>query len=358
MTKSIGATKHFQLARTLRDELRTMRAGEPVHTVQQLKDRFNVSQATVTRALDRLKGEGLIHRPAGRSRFVVNELGPRALCRVAIIRPTWPSPDYDAIVRGLIELGEGRGWAFETFAVQGSLEDLDLNRAIGTNDAAVLLSINDRMPEHLLRALRKPRKPVVVVRDIPREMPGDAVSVDDELVGFLATDHLLSRGHRRILAVVSEPTSRSNTERVTGWRRAMAEAGHAKAAERLLFQSPVSPSQDSIEVTFKSFSRFLKQAPPAFTGVFCADWTGALAVSRAIREVLGKTIPDDISLVSFAGESMLLPYLNPPMSAVEIEIERFAKAALDLVERRLDDPSAEAQHLRITPFFVERQSVK
>lgn len=126
-----------------------------------LRPRFGVSQATVTRALERLQREGLIHRLAGSSRFVVSEIEPRALHHVTIIRPTWPSPDDDALTRELITAGKTRHWAFDVYANQNDLEDLNLVRAMGDSDGAITLLAGDRMPDHLRLALRKPSRLVV-----------------------------------------------------------------------------------------------------------------------------------------------------------------------------------------------------
>lgn len=358
MSKSLAATKHFIVARQLREEFREMRPGEPVYTVEQLKSRFGVSQATVVRALDRLTREGMIHRPAGRNRLVISEIRPRGLHRVSIIRPSWPSPDYDAMVRGLMDVGISRGWSFELFASAADVEEIDLNRAIGTNDGAIMLHSAGQMPSRLAATLRKPRKPVVLVREMPSDVSGiPGVSLDDEQVGRIAVRHLLELGHRRILAVVSEPMMRSVHERVIGWRQELRHAGINDAD--LLFDCNVQQGSDSIRHTYEVFSRWLAQSKrPQFTAVFCVHWTGALAVSRAMREQARWEIPRDISMVAYAGESLLLPYLNPPLTSVDFDMTAYATAAIDLLQKQFDSPGAPGEHVRIAPFVVSRGSTR
>jgi DNA-binding LacI/PurR family transcriptional regulator len=359
MARSLPSTKHFALARTLRQEFRQMRPGDPVYTVEQIKQRFGVSQATVTRALERLRREGIIHRPAGRARLFISEIGPRALHRVAIIRPTWPSPDYDAITRNLILQGEARGWAFEVYANQNDMEDLDLARAVGDNDGAVLLSTYARVPEHLEGALRRPRKPVVVVREVPDDPLISGVGIDNVQVGNLAVRHLASRGHTRILAVVSEPPSRTAFDRVVGWRQAMGRIGMADRCESMLVTCPVRPTQDSLRITYEYFRRWLADANrPQFTGVFCLDWTGALSVMRALRDDASLLVPQDVSVVAYAGESLLAPYLNPALSAIETDMQAFARETIDMLSNQLEDPHAEPRQIRVPSHVVERGSTR
>lgn len=357
MPKTFAETKHFTLALQLRREFGELRPGEPIDTVEQLKHRFGVSQATVSRALDRLTREGLVYRPTGRTRLVRAETRSRGIHRVSIIRPSWPSPDYDAMVRGLMAVGQQRGWTFSLHASAADVEELDLDRAIGSNDGAILLLGAGTLPDHLDSSLRKPRKPVVVIREMPDDPAIFGVSLDDEKVGRLAVRHLVEQGHRRILAVVSEPTTRSIHERVVGWRQELRSRGIQDAG--LLLDCRVIPGSDSITHTYETFRRWLLQRDrPQFTAVFCVDWTGALAVCRALREQAGLQIPQDVSIVTHAGESLLLPYLNPPLTSIEFDMNAYATASIDLLQRQFDDPRMAAEQIRIEPYVVARGSTK
>lgn len=357
MPKTFAETKHFTLALQLRREFAELRPGDPIDTVEQLKSRFGVSQATVTRALDRLTREGLVHRPTGRTRLVRSETQWRGLHRVSIIRPSWPSPDYDAMVRGLMAVGQQRGWTFSLHASAADVEELDLDRTIGSNDGGILLLGAGALPDHLGSALRKPRKPVVVIREMPDNQAMFGVSLDDEQVGRLAVQHLVEQGHRRILAVISEPTVRSIHERVVGWRQEMRANGIYDS--ELLLDCKVTPGSDSISHTHEVFRRWLLERDRAqFSAVFCVDWTGALAVCRALREQAGLRIPRDVSIVTHAGESLLLPYLNPPLTSIEFDMKAYATASIDLLQRQFDDPRAAAEQIRIEPYLVARGSTR
>ncbi len=357
MARSLMATKHYALAKALRQEFRQMRPGDPICTVREIKERFGVSQATVSRALDRLRRDDVIHRPTGRARLFISEIAPRALHRVSIIRPTWPSPDYDALVRELLHIGQQRGWAFDIIAAAPTLDEVDLEKAIGGNDGAVLLFSARHMPAHIAAALRKPRKPVVLMREVPAELPVNGVCLDDVEVGRLAVAHLGEKGHRRILAVVSEPAMRSVEERVIGWREGMEKLG-VKDCDALLLDCCVPPGRDSTRHTYEVMRRWLDGRRPDFTAIFCIHWMGALAVMRALREVTGLSAPKDVSVMVFAGESLLLPYLNPPLTAVEFDMRAYAQATVDLLQKQFDDPNAAMEQVRIAPFVVERGSTR
>lgn len=356
MGRSLAATKHFHLTRLLRQELQAKQAGELLDTVANLKSRFGVSQATVTRALQRLQQEGLVYRPAGRNRLIIADVSHRPLHRVTLIRPTWPSPDYDAITRALITAGEQRGWAFDVITNRSDMEDLDLEQAVGDNDASVLLSSAVRLPESVLASLRRPRRPVVTALEVPDDPLISGVSADDHRVGELAVEHLASLGHRDILAVVNEPPSRSIFERTMGWRDAMGALGVRR--RDLMLDCSVRPGQDSLDLTYKYLCRWLANEPPRFTAVFCVSWTGALATMRAMREIRGWRVPQDVSLVTYAGESLLVPYLDPPLTAIQTDVQAYATHIVEQLERLLDDPQSPPKHIRVQPTLELRQSTR
>ncbi len=359
MAKPLAATKHFRLTQDLRRRVQTMAPGEPIDSVDRIKQQYQVSQATVSQALQRLQREGLIHRPAGCKRMLVCEYRPKALYRVALVRPSWPSPDFDAVARSIVAGGESRGWRFDTHVTADDLTELDLERVLGDADGGVFLSSRDRLPDHVASALVGTRRPTVCALEVPALQGVSGVNVNDLEVGRLATQHLLDRGHRQIVCVISEPPSRSIRERAEGFRTALQTAlklDPAQLDDRVI-ACGVRYGQNSIQVTHQAFRQWLMRSDrPRVTGVVCVAWTGALAVMTALREVGNWQTPGDVSVITYAGESLHMPYLNPPLSAVEADMGAYGRAVIDLLQERLTDATAGPRHLRIGPRLVVRQS--
>jgi len=181
-----------------------MSPGQTLPTLAELRQEFQVAELTVTRALAQLRREGLIYRPDGRQRPVVAAISDRALARVAMIRPDYPSMDYEAIARAVVRAGRERDWVFDQVSYR-SLEGLELTRAIGNNDAAALLPTSEPFPNHLLTALAAPRRPVVVLQEPPPGLDAPVVRNDDVLIGRSLVEHVAALGHSRILMVVDQP---------------------------------------------------------------------------------------------------------------------------------------------------------
>ena len=349
-----SATKHFQIARALRQRVSRMAPGQTLPTLSELQEEFQVAELTVTRALAQLRREGMIYRPAGRQRPIVAAISDQALARVAMIRPDYPSMDYEAISCAVVRAGRERNWVFDQISYR-SLEGLELTRAIGDNDAAVLLPTSEPFPQHLLAVLDSPRRPMVVLQDPPQGVNVPSVRNDDVQVGRSLVEHVALLGHRRILLVVDQPvTCSSIADRIAGWRSAMREIGAEDVAE-LLVDCQVRPFDDSLHCSYEFFGRWLDEPHVAFTAVCCVSSAGALAVMRALRE-RGLAVPKDVSVIANASESDISAFTNPPLTTTEVGLSGYGQAVATLVEEALDKPGTPARQITIRPETIVRQS--
>ena len=359
MPKVTSLTKHFQVALALRARVKQMLPGQELPTVRELQDDFNVSQGTIVKALANLRAEGVIERPAGKKRLIVAEKNDRTLRRIAMIRPDWPSPDYDAVVQSVIQAGKQRNWGFD-LVTYGSLQNVALDRATGINDAAVLLPNSEPFPDHLRDALRRPAKPTVLVVEPISNLGVPTVHVHGRQCGKLAVEHLASLGHRQILAIQSEPPSPIALDRIAGWREAMQQNQllskiPGSSPESLLVDCGTKPAQLSIEIAYNYFSAWIERPHPEFTAIFCDCWTGALAVKRVLRE-RGINIPEDVSVIAYSGEGSIGPFLNPPLTAIEVNMTSYGEAIVEQLEKAMRGQSGKPEAIRIQPRLQIRES--
>jgi len=354
MPKTLASTKHFRLAQQLREYIQRSSVGHVLPTVTEIMTQYNVSQATVDRAFIRLRQEGLVSRPTGRLRYVVAESSDPATVRIAVIRPDYPSPTYEELSRTIVAAGGSKNWAFQQVNYR-SLEGLDLRRAIGENDAAVLLPTSEPFPQHLISSLRRPRQPVIVIQEPPPGLRVSSVAIDDVAIGQKAVDYLGSLGHRRILILLNEPSSPSRNLRFDGWRNQMHAIGQTDY-QSLIIDCDLEPFENSIIGAYTCFKKWLADPHPAFTAVFCPASTGAMAALRALREQ-GVRVPEDVSVISHGGEEQIGPFLHPALTALETDMVHYGTVLVKEIERQLSDPSAPVRQAVIPSHLVLRESV-
>ena len=355
MSGPIALTKHFQVSKILAERIKYMVPGEPLPTVIVLMREFDASQATISSALRRLRSQGLIERPMGKKRLVVANVSARTLFRLSFIRSLWATPDHDAVFNAIYEEGHNEHWGFDVHNFS-DVASLNLEHAVGDNDGAIILGLGTNPPAHLVKALQSSRKPLVFLRERPEGIQSSLVWVDDREVGNMATNHLLGLGHRRILIMLSEPPNASSSLRLLGWRDALQAAGE-KNFEELIVDCSVKPGNDAIGGSYERLMMWFKEPTPEFTAMFCTSWTGALAAMRAFRET-GRSIPDDVSLITYGSEAAFSAFLNPPLTTVRTDVKVHAREAIRLMRAALTNVQAKGETLLLKPTMAVRGSTR
>ena len=354
MAINLNETKHYQLSRTLGEAIRYMSPGEPLPTILELKKKYNVSQVTISQALDRLRAQGIVERlPFGRKRLAVSRAGVRPLFRVTLMRPLWSSPDFDTVTNAIYTLGLEQNFQF-SLHVFSDIANLNCEEVLRNSDAGLVIG-EPTVRKDLITAFNRSRKPLVFLRDKPDGVRANSIWIDDKMVGQMATQHLLDLGHERIVVMLSEPSNPSSLGRMRGWEMAMQKKG-IRDYENLIADCSTQPGKNAIQNSYERFDAWLDTNPAPFTGLFCVGWTGALAALRALRE-RNIAVPGQVSVITFDSESALCDFANPRLTALTLNLSKYAHEAIQLVQQAINDHSRQKiQKLIMKPILVPRQS--
>lgn len=151
---------------------------------------------------------------------------------------------------------------------------------------------------------------------------GFAIRMDDAAAGRAATEHLLDLGHRRIGFICGDPAYKLSTDRLAGYRQALAARG-----------APNDPALEQPgDFTFASGERaaaaLLELADPPSAIVASSDQMTLATLHVAHRA--GVRVPEDLSLVSF-DDTPVVKFSVPPLTAVTQPVAAMAAAAADLL---------------------------
>ncbi|MBM0226052.1 LacI family DNA-binding transcriptional regulator [Micromonospora sp. ATA51] len=168
------------------------------------------------------------------------------------------------------------------------------------------------------------------------------VGVDQVRGARMATEHLLSLGHREIVHV-SGPLNWAEAGRVEGWRLAMSESGLRPA-------EPVRGDWSS-ESGYTAGERICEM--PGATAVFAANDQMAIGVLRALHEC-GRRVPDDISVVGF-DDVPEAAYLIPPLTTIQQDFDAVGRRAIEVVTQAIKGTELQPSPL-VIPKLVVRKS--
>ena len=152
------------------------------------------------------------------------------------------------------------------------------------------------------------------------------VDADNVTGGTLATRTLIERGRRHIATITGPLDMCAGLDRLTGYRAALAAAGHPLAEFR------IATADFSIEGGMRAMHQLL-DADATIDGVFAASDLTALGAIRALLQ-RGRTVPGDVAVVGF-DDVLAAAMATPPLTTVRQPIDdlghTMARVLLDRV---------------------------
>lgn len=227
-----------------------------------------------------------------------------------------------------------------------TLDDLIADVTDGRSDGALLMRHAD---DPLVTRLQERGFPFVLM--FGRHVnPGVwLVDCDNVLGGRLATEYLLSLGHRRILHLTEDGRSSSGSDRREGYKQALRDHGLRVRPEWIVdiyWEYGEDRKYDRV--------RELLTGPNRPTAIF-AWYDGVAARALQVARELGLRVPEDLSIIGF-DSTALCEQTDPPLTSVRQPVQEMAHHAMTMLAHRLrGEPVAETQKL-FTPSLDRRSS--
>ena len=196
-------------------------------------------------------------------------------------------------------------------------------------------------------------------RDIPVVVLGtnvedyDSFSVDIEEAFYIAVKHLIEGGHKNIGLINCSMRFPSYIDRITGYRRALGEAGIA-AGDELIVYTRRNTGAAGMAAAEELFARTAGRMPDALVCANISATMGAMRClySRAMR------VPEDISVIGH-DDSVIYGYSAPGITATNIRKEEMGGMGAEVMLRRIEgDTSDRPLSVLVKPYLVERESVR
>lgn len=327
-------------------------------TIKEVSQRANVSMATVSRVLT---GNAPV-ADATRQRVLraVRELGysPNAFARslatnrsggIGVVINDLSSPYFAPMLQGIESVVEPMG--FHLMVSSGHARVEPERRAVDLlcqrRSDALILHV-ELMSDDDLLALSKGPTPLVIIGRLVAELAERSVYLDNERGGLLATRHLLERGHRRIAHIAGSLALHDSRERLTGYRRALEEAGLAYDARFVV-------EGDYQEESGKRATQRLLGRGLGFTAIFVGNDQMAVGALLALREA-GLSVPHDVSIIGY-DDVFIARYLHPGLSTIRQPLRDMGRAAARLVLADLGVAPGEEVMRKFEPSLIVRESV-
>lgn len=291
--------------------------------------------------------EALQYRPNSLARALVNS---RSDC-VGLLVGEIDSPFFGAMMAGVHHVVHDSG---KHVIVTAGYHHIDKEREsirfLLDRRCDALVIHSKALPDDELVQLLELDIPIIIVNRLIRGWEHRCVYLDNEYGAYLATRHLLTKGHRDIAYIGTNIAIEDGADRVHGYRRALEEFSVPFNERKVVRTFPDEEGGHSAmaEVLNRNLG---------VTAVFTYNDAMAAGAVTLLQDS-GHRVPEEISVVGF-DDVILARLLNPRLTTIRYPIYDMGALAARIVLHQLDTKFASAdQPLRFTPRLIERQSVR
>lgn len=352
--------KYRQIFEKLQEDISSghYKPGKRMPSEADLVRRFGASRMTVFRAMRELQSLGLVTRRVGSGTFVSSHGHSGSHVFGLLIPELGQTEIFEAICKGMMEAQEAMHHSLlwgnavsqeedKERAAEQLCEHYIASKVSGVFFAPVEFTTNRFQANHrIVAAFDRAKIPVVLLdrclEPYPQRSRYDLIGIDNRRTGYLATEHLIKAGAKRIVFLARPNSAPTVDARVAGYR------------EALLLQG--KKAKDLVSIGDASDAKFIKsilkkQKPDAFV---CAnDLTAGNLMHTLIS--LGRRIPEDIRMVGIddVKYARLLPV---PLTTLHQPCRDIGRIAIATMLERIANPDLPPRDVLLRCEVIVRKS--
>jgi LacI family transcriptional regulator len=327
---------------TLKDV--AMKSGFAINTVSRaLRDKEDISDETKRVIQSIAKEMGYI------SNTIAGSLRSGNTKTIAIILGDISNPHFGIMVKE-VEL-IARKHYYNTFVINTdenyTVEEQSIYSALGKKVDGIILCPS-QYDNKDIQLLKKIQIPFVLWGRHFEDEDSDYVICDDIKGGYLATQHLIEKGHKKILFLNGPGYISSAKERLAGYKKALAEKNIPFSKELVREVSVICGE------TQKTLTEVIDEGIE-FSAIFAFSDMIAWEVIYALQKrKIG--VPDDIGVIGFDNiqSRLFFPF---PLTTISPSKGKMARKAMNILLKRMNGQANDSfNHEIIEPSLVIRQS--
>ena len=353
---------YHQVAEAIREQIISgkLKFGEQLPSQKKLAEQYRVSLITIKRAILELVKDGLLHGQPGKGVFVGkishNILASQQIKGESIgaIVTDLTSPFYSSVLTA-VELEAARNNYFVIFSntdrmVPNESQQIERLKGIGVRGFVVASrQHNEGILPHIQHLIGE-GVPVVFVSFVP-DKEVNYIGTDHRMGGYLAAEHLIRLGYKRLAYVTPEVNNPLSKLRYKGFEEALSDNGMPAGEDLIVYLKGVEPG-NRFEIGYRLGRQLLaeKDLPEA---LFAYSDLLALGMKKAFLEA-GMRIPHDIALVGFDDIPMAEQSVIP-LTTIHQPVEQIGRLAFNTLLQKIDGDTS-VTRISLMPQLIVRES--
>jgi len=295
---------YHQVAKDIKTKIASgrLKTGDKLPSQNELSNQYNVSLITIKKALTELNREGIINGKVGKGTYIANRsvsANNKKLKTIGFVLRDMDSPYFSRILSSAEKKLSSNEWNLLVSSSAGKEEKEEnmINHFldIGISGLIIASMARDYCATPTIRKLHENNFPYIVVSYMSDE-DISSVGTNQEQGGYLATEHLIKLGYKRIGYINADPGNLLGDLRKRGYLRA-----HYK--HKMLYD-PDSEYQTRLRGEWHDYhsgyevgQKFVVSKDPS-DAMFVWDDLTALGFQKALFDN-GLRVPEDVAIIGF-----------------------------------------------------------
>jgi len=196
--------------------------------------------------------------------------------------------------------------------------------------------------------VEKHKQPIMVMNRKLRKHQSHCICCDHHGASFMATQHLIERGHRDIAFITGSMDSPTAIDRLAGYKAALTASG-LPVRDALIAYGKWSPASGA-----QAAENLLSAALP-FSGLVVSNDDMAIGAMKTLNGA-GLTVPGDVSIIGFDNIATA-PFLQPALSSIKDPVSEMINEVIERLISMLDGGYLSTQSL-FSSRLLARDSVQ
>lgn len=331
-------------------------------TISDIAKELKTTAATVSRALNNHprisdKTKRSVHHTAAKLNYNRNRvasslrLGKTHL--IGVIIPSAEINFFGSVVHGIESIANLHGYNVVLYQSNESreYEEKGVETFLSARVDGILVSLAKGTVDYShFEQIKKRGVPIVFFDRANDDLGIDSVVIDDYKGAYMATEHLISKGYKRIAHIAGPRHLKNFYDRINGYREALRD-NNINFDSSLVYYGNVSIESG------KEGSQYFLSLPDPPDAIFATEDFTALGVIKELKE-RNIRIPEDFGVIGFANEQFG-EHITPTLSTVDQQTIQMGKSALnlllDLIKKR-GDAGLQGQKIVLEPLLICRHS--
>jgi DNA-binding LacI/PurR family transcriptional regulator len=337
-----------------------LKPGDNVSSQNDLSKEYSVSIITVKKALSNLVAKGVLFTRIGKGTYVSepeNKVDFSKHRTVGLVLRDLKHPFFSLISHGIEEKAYELGYNLLLSSSSNKIEkeenQISHFQNLGVDGLIIAsLSLDYRATEYIQR-LHDENFPYIMVSYI-HDPHCWYVGSDQELGGYIATEHLLKLGYKSIGYVHAGKSNLLSEVRKNGYISALNDYDIHFDSKMIFYLEPETNLLGVDRyVQGYNLGKSFKNVANKPEALFMYSDLVALGFQQAAIEE-GISIPDDVAIIGF-DDVVFSKYSHVPLTTIHQPAEKIGKIAIDVIDKRINKEDT-ANRIILKPTLVVRES--